>query len=172
MRETLQIVSFVALTTASIARASADPLMEDKLRQDLPPGWQLVVVEQERQKGHPHGLDEPLFRADFTNPGKQIMVPSSGDVPRKLNPRIQLYFYGLDSKSHVMKVIERERKCSWDVPIYFGETNDYLVVTSPSYVNHGIFTEDAKNMIRPMWKALRKHIDNKEDKTVERLAEP
>jgi hypothetical protein len=173
MRKTLQVMSFMALAAAGgLAPACAESLVLHNIRQDLPPGWKLDVIEQEGEKGHPHGLDEPLFRADFTNPHQQILAPSSGNTPRKLNPRIQLYFYGLDSKSHVMKVIERERKYSWDIPIYFGETKDYLVVTSPSYVNYGVFTEDAKKKIRPMWEVLRKHIEHKEDKTVDKLVEP
>jgi hypothetical protein len=71
-----------------------------------------------------------------------------------------------------MEVIEKESIYSWDIPIYFGETEKYIVVTSPAYVNYGVFSEDAKKAIRPMWQALRKRIDNKEDKTVEQLAEP
>ena len=53
-----------------------------------------------------------------------------------------------------------------------GETEKYIVVTSPAYVNYGVFSEEAKKAIRPMWEALRKRIDNKEDTNVEQLAEP
>jgi hypothetical protein len=69
-------------------------------------------------------------------------------------------------------VIKKERLYSWDIPIYFGETEEYFIVTSPLYVNHGVFTEEAKQTIRPIWKVLRQHIGNKGDKTVEQLAQP
>ena len=122
MKKSLQIFSIVALAMAGgVAPACADPLVLDRIRQDLPPGWQLIVEERKGEMGHPHGLDEPLFRADFVNPHQHISVPSVGDAPKKLNPRIQLYFYSIDSKSHVMEVIEAERIYSWDIPVYFGE---------------------------------------------------
>jgi len=125
-----------------------------------------VVVEHENEKGHPHGLDEPIFRADFSNPSRTFS--SHGE---KLCPLIQLYFYDIGSKTHVMQVIEKERLYSWNIPVYFGETEDYVVVTSPSFVNHGVFTEEAKKTIQPMWDVLRKHIENKEGGSVEQLVQ-
>ena len=71
-----------------------------------------------------------------------------------------------------MEVIRKERAYSWDIPIYFGETGDYLVVTSPAYVNHGVFTEEAKKGIRPMWTVLRKYVENRERSNVDELAQP
>jgi hypothetical protein len=44
---------------------------------------------------------------------------------------------------------------------------EYVIVTSPSYVNHGVFTERAKNAIRPMWNVLRIYIECKEDEFAE-----
>jgi len=71
-----------------------------------------------------------------------------------------------------MKVIGEQSLYSWDIPIYFGETEEYIVVTSPAYVNHGVFTEEAKNTIRPIWNALRIHIECKEDELIEQLVQP
>ncbi len=140
----------------------------NRMQGSLPDGWECTIVDQDGQKGHPQGLDEPLFRADFINPN----VLFDADRREGLNPTIQLYFYDIDSKIHIMKVIAEQGLYSWDIPIYFGETDEYIVVTSPSYVNHGVFTEAAKNTIRPMWNALRIHIECKEDELVEQLVQP
>ena len=131
-----------------------------QIRKDLPSGWQCRVVQQDGAKGHPHGLAEPLLRVDFSAPEQSFQSPIGGRRDR-VSPLIQLYFYDIATKAHVLEVIDKERVYSWDIPIYFGETEDYIIVTSPSYVNHGIFTEEAQKTIRPMWNVLRKHIENK-----------
>jgi hypothetical protein len=135
---------------------------------NLPDGWESTVEKTDGQKGHPHGLKEPVFRADYGNPNLLFGT----DRRKGMNPSIKLYFYQIDSKPNVMKVIDAEREYSWNIPIYFGETEEYVVVTSPLYVNHGVFTEEAKKTIRPMWNVLRKHIECKEDRSVEQLAQP
>ena len=166
----LALLCIVAGCTSQATSPREDALISE-ICAELPQGWTCTIEQASARKGHPHGLEEPLFRTDFTNPHKAFESPFAG-VRKKLNPIIQLYFYDIASKAHVMEVIEKEREHSWDIPIYFGETEKYIVVTSPAYVNYGVFSEDAKKAIRPMWQALRKRIDNKEDETVEQLAEP
>jgi hypothetical protein len=140
------------------------------IRNDLPAGWKCIVIKQDGKKGHPHGLEEPLMRIDLSSPGPSFQRTKGAG--RELSPLIQLYLYDIADKSHVQEVIKKERLYSWDIPIYFGETEEYFIVTSPLYVNHGVFTEEAKQTIRPIWKVLRQHIGNKGDKTVEQLAQP
>jgi hypothetical protein len=129
------------------------------------------VIHKKGEKGHPHGLGEPMMRMDLSSP-EQSFPNTKGARRKTLSPLIQLYLYNIADKPYIQEVIMKERPFSWDVPIYFGETEDYVVVTSPPYVNHGVFTEEAKKKIRPMWDALRKHIECKEDKAVEQLAQP
>ena len=150
----------------SQSRLGGDALISN-IHGNLPDGWECTVEKTDGQKGHPHGLKEPMFRVDITNPNE--IIP---DRPNKKRPSIQLYFYQIDSKPLVMKIIKEQAPHSWDIPIYFGETEEYVVVTSPSYVNHGVFTEEAKRTIRPAWKVLRKYIECKEDKSVEQLVQP
>jgi hypothetical protein len=182
MKKSLYVLATAVLTVASgcvkkgsvteTCSTDSDIALVSQIRNELPSGWVCTVVNQDGQKGHPHGLDEPLFRADFTNPQQVFEAPKGKNRAIKLNPLIQLYFYDIHSKAHTIKVIREESRYSWNIPIYFGETDKYIVVTSPSYVNHGVFTEDAKKTIWETWKVLRKHIVNKEDKTIEELAEP
>jgi len=147
--------------------APGEALLVSRIRIDLPDEWQCTIETKEGQKGHPHGLDELLFRVDFSNPDKTFYDRFKG----KLSPLIQLYFYEISSKAHIMRVIEKEKEYSWNIPIYFGETDKYIAVTSPPYVNHGVFTEDAKRAIRPIWNVLRKHIENKEGGNVDEMAQ-
>lgn len=167
MKTTFHIVLLCLLVACTSQFKSDVPLLISRIQEGLPDGWECVVEKTSGQKGHPHGLKEPVFRVDFTNPNATI--PGR---PNNMNPSIQLYFYPIESKPHVMTVIDKERMYSWDIPIYFGETEEHIVVTSPAYVNHGVFTEEAKKTIRPMWNVLRKYIECKEDQLVEQLAQP
>ena len=167
MKRIMHLVLFVIVCIA-MGCTSKPVSFVNRMQGSLPDGWECTIVYQDGQKGHPQGLDEPLFRADFINPD----VSFDADRRTGLNPTIQLYFYDIDSKLHVMKVIAEQSLYSWDIPIYFGETEEYIVVTSPSYVNHGVFTEEAKNTIRPMWNALRIHIECREHEFIEQLVQP
>ncbi|MCD4777105.1 MAG: hypothetical protein K8S15_13795 [Candidatus Aegiribacteria sp.] len=160
----------VLLINVCIAMGSTNDTISlaNRMQDSLPDGWECTIVDQDGHKGHPQGLDEPLFRVDFINPD----VLFDADRRIGLNPTIQLYFYDINSKPDVMKVIGEQSLYSWDIPIYFGETEEYIVVTSPAYVNHGVFTEEAKNTIRPIWNALRIHIECKEDELIEQLVQP
>lgn len=155
---------------ASTRPAARDDPLISRIRRDLPQDWTCTVQQNAGRKGHPHGLEEPRFRADLTN-ASRTFERRLGKMRKELNPVIPLYFYDIRSKAHVMEVIEKERNYSWNIPIYFGETSQYVVVTSPAYVNHGCFTPDAKQAIAPAWSVLRKHIESKEETTVEQLAE-
>jgi hypothetical protein len=44
------------------------------------------------------------------------------------------------------------------------------VVTSPAFVNGGLFTLEERRALRPMWKVLRDLIPNKEKTGVDELA--
>jgi hypothetical protein len=154
-----------------LTAALDEPLIITQIRSHLPNDWKCTVEKQEGKKGHPHGLDEPVFRADFSNPHQTVDAPRA-DGGKAPNPLIPLYFYNIHSKARVMEVIDKERIYSWDIPIYFGETEEYIVVTSPAYVNHGIFTKEAKKSLEPMWEVLRKYIKNKENTGVDELAQP
>lgn len=144
-----------------------EPTFISRIRQDMPSGWHCTLIRQYGEKGHPHGLKRPVFRADFAAP-QQFFT----DGKRRVSPLIQLYLYDIAEKAYVLAVIAREQFYSWNIPIYFGETENYIVVTSPSYVNHGIFTEEAKKAIQPMWNVLRRHIPNREFDSTDELAQP
>jgi len=142
-------------------------ILVSEIRKDLPSGWQCRAIQKDGEKGHPHGLGEPKIRMDLSSPEQSFQ-----DAKGTLSPLIQLYLYDIADKPHIQEVIQKEIEFSWDIPIYFGETEEYFVVTSPPYVNHGVFTDVARRTIRPTWEVLRKHIPNKGDKSVDQMAQP
>jgi len=77
----------------------------------------------------------------------------------KINPLLWLYFYDIAKKQEIMEIIVKESIYSWCIPIYFDETKKYIVVTSPCYINSGIFTEEAKSYYSPLEKSLKGYFD-------------
>jgi hypothetical protein len=139
------------------------------IRARLPAGWSCSVYPSSDVKALPHGLERPVFQVVTANTNLSFV---KSDVPRLVmqSPVIPLYFYQHSKKADIMKIIRKESNYSWSIPIYFGETDDFVVVTSPAFVNGGVFTPEARHALRPMWKALRELIPNKEKTGVDELA--
>ncbi len=123
----------------------------------LPAGWELQVIDQTGTMNPPHGLNEPLFRIDFVDHTHQFK--DSGE--RVYNPSLRLYFYDIQEKDAVLNTIEAEKMFSWDVPIYFDETTEYIIVTSPLYINRGHFTDETEALYQPLENALKECFQGK-----------
>jgi hypothetical protein len=57
-------------------------------------------------------------------------------------------------KAQITRAIDAERNYSWDIPPCYAETRDYLVVTSPPWINNGVYTDEAKKLMAPLEQAL------------------
>jgi hypothetical protein len=135
----------------------------------LPTGWDCRMLQGDEVKLVPHGLKRPLFEFVASNTNVSF-VKDPGSPQGIKNPVIPLYFYRQADKAEIMKIIEKEIVFSWDIPVYFGETDDLVVVTSPAYVNGGVFTPEARRALRPMWQLLRGIIPNRENTRVDEFA--
>ena len=95
------------------------------------------------------------------------------DQYKAVNPNLRLHFHPVAEREDVLKTIKAEQMYSWDIPILFAETRDYLVVTSPGWQNHwtervgsttwgpGDYSEAANKAIAPLLQALRSYFDGK-----------
>jgi len=45
------------------------------------------------------------------------------------------------------------------IPIYFNETNKYIIVTSPCYINSGVFTEETQSYYIVLEKSLKEYFN-------------
>jgi hypothetical protein len=147
-----------------------EPRILHDIRARLPRGWNCSAYQGDAVKEVPHGLDKPVFQVVASNTNLAFLLSTNAPHPKMQNPIVPLYFYRHSEKAGIMKVIEKERIYSWNIPIYFGETDEFVVVTSPAYVNGGWFTLEARRGLRPMWKVLRDLIPNKEKTGVDELA--
>ncbi len=148
---------------------NVEPQVVRDIRTRLPVGWNCSFCQSKEVKLVPHGLGKPIFQVVAANTNLSFVKSA---VPRmtKQSPLIPLYFYRHSQKADLMKIIEKESIYSWSIPIYFGETDEFVVVTSPAFVNGGVFTSEARHALRPMWAVLREVIPNKEKTGVDELA--
>ncbi len=128
--------------------------------ENIPEGWNYTIITQDLGEiERPHGLWEPVAIVDFTNLNKEIEYYPDMKTDKKYHPSLRLYFYNITEKQEIMEIIGQEKNYSWCIPIYFDETKKYIIVTSPCYINSGIFTEEAKGYYSPLEKSLKEFFD-------------
>ena len=133
-----------------------EELSEEKLGNEvlnigegIPNGWSYTVIAEEGKMGSPHGLEEPVIRVDFINQNEEL---ENFGTTKKYNPSLRLYFYNIAEKQEIIEIITGESVYSWCIPIYFDETNKYIIVTSPCYKT-AEFSRKKRTIIIPLWKS-------------------
>ncbi|MEQ8225240.1 MAG: hypothetical protein ABRQ37_23170, partial [Candidatus Eremiobacterota bacterium] len=119
----------------------------------IPAAWTCTVITDDLEKAErPHGLHAPIAITEFTN--KTVEINGHN---KKINPSLNLYFYDISEKEKIKGIIKKEALYSWNIPVYFDETKNFIIITSPSYINNGIFTEEAKKYYSPLEKSLKEY---------------
>ncbi len=120
----------------------------------LPPGWNFTIITQNLEEiPRPHGLWNPVAVVNFTNPS--LSFKGAGGEHQHLS--LWLYFYNISEKHEIMGIIANESIYSWCIPIYFNETHQYIIVTSPCCINGGVFTEETQQYYIVLEKSLKKY---------------
>jgi hypothetical protein len=153
--------------SAAIAQSPGEAVAAD-IRKNLPDGWTCTLISETGKMGHPHGLEEPLFRLDFVNPNVAF-IEETGPV----HPNLRLHFHASAERERILKTIEAERAYSWAIPTLFADTRDYVVVTSPLWQNNnkvqvgnttwgaGVYTQEANRLIAPLLQTLKQYFDSR-----------
>jgi hypothetical protein len=176
----MRILSTVAVVLASVLLEWATPARATQslgeaaasdIRKWLPDGWTCTLISEKGKMGHPHGLEEPLFRLDFVNVSRAFPVANEPDQTKLVHPNLRLHFHASAERERILKAIEAERIYSWAIPVLFADTKDYIVVTSPLWQNHysttlgnttwgaGMYTEEANRLIAPLLRALKEYFN-------------
>lgn len=166
----LSVNASICLAEDKVSLAGAEGVALD-LQNAIPKGWTCTLVSQKGKMGHPHGLEEPLFRLDFANTNLTFRGEITPGQSQLMHPNLRLHFHAIAERERILKTIKAEQIYSWDIPILFAETKQYLIVTSPLWQNHytektgdtawgaGVYTEEANKAIAPLIKALREYCD-------------
>ena len=180
MRRVLPVGLIVAVATVAGGSAlsaqsgqkpqSAAESVAAAVRTHLPDGWTCTLIAEPGKMGHPHGLEEPLFRLDFENPATTFRDDIGSGTTRMVHPNLRLHFHAIADRERILRTIEAERVYSWDIPTLFAETGEYMIVSSPLWQNNnattvgelrprgsGVYTEEAHRAIAPLLAALKNH---------------
>jgi hypothetical protein len=162
MSSNLLAVLFTAIVLKCATEASPAEDVSSDIQKHLPNGWSCTLISEKGTMGHPHGLAEPLFRLDFTNANLVFQAEAvKGQQYEPIHSSLRLHFHAKAEREAVLKTIKAEQLYSWDIPILFAETQDYLIVTSPGWQNHGVYTAAANDVIAPLLQALKRYCDAK-----------
>lgn len=89
-------------------------------------GYGKIITQNSEEMVIPHGLWKPVAIVNFNNP--TIELEEAVDV--HINPSLWLYFYDIKEKQEIMDIIDKEIIYSWCVPVYFDETDRYIIVST------------------------------------------
>ncbi len=153
----LLIIAIFSMAIALMPRRAPEKLGDEILNvgECIPEGWNCTIITQNLERAErPHGLWEPVAIVNLINPSAEFK-----ETYGKINPSLRLYFYDIAEKQEIMKIIAKEVVYSWCRPIYFDETQKYVIVTSPCYINSGVFSKELMNYYSPLEKSLKGYFD-------------
>ena len=76
---------------------------------------------------------EPLFVIKYVKPGVTFTA-FGGEIK---NPQLVLNFFDISETQEMVDLVISQKDYPWCITWYFGETNRYIILTSPCFVNHG-----------------------------------
>ena len=142
-----------------------DPIPAFISQLELPAGWNCLYSNQSRFRiassrfpaavseflKPAHGLWEPKFAVEFENTASPF---DFGGEP--LNPYLRLTFYPRSEMVKIQAVEKMEAIFSWDIPVRFGQTSNYYVISSPEWMNHGMNAPETRLVYQPFEDMLRR----------------
>ena len=124
-----------------------------------PAGWSCEIIEQNFDKNDiPKNAKDPIAIVKYTN--TNIDINYLYDI--KIKPSLILDLYPIAQKKELIEFIRSQQMYSWCIPIYYGETKNYFIISSPCFINNGTFTDQSKAAIDDLQNALNKIISKKE----------
>lgn len=117
----------------------------------VPEGWECqVVLDQFNPDDIPASTGEPLAIIKYTNTNRVFMTGENLEV----HPSLILNIHSIKEKENLIQLIRSQQLYSWCIPLYYGETETYFIITSPCFINGGCFSEEANTSIEDLFSAL------------------
>ncbi|MFV0593345.1 MAG: hypothetical protein ACK5M7_18375 [Draconibacterium sp.] len=157
-RNLLLSVVITFLTLSSCEENMKDTSLDD-FCSVKPTGWECEIIETDFNTADiPQNAETPVAIVKYYNSDREF----EGIGQSTLTPSLILNFYPIEQKEEQLAFIDSQKFFSWCIPVYFGETHDYFIVTSPCFKNSGTFTEEANTSIADLYEALDKVIIKKD----------
>jgi hypothetical protein len=153
---TIGLLFVAVILISGCTNKIAKELEIQNIGEAVPDDWNYMITTQNLEEmPRPHGLWKPAAIVNFSNPNAEFEMT----INIYRNPSLLLYFYNIAEKQQINSIIEKESIYSWCIPIKFDETKKYIIVTSPCYMNGGVFTEEANKYYSPLEKSLREYFN-------------
>lgn len=147
-------IFLVIIVYNACERSQENPVIED-FCSVIPDDWSCEIIrEQFDQNDIPRNAPEPFAVIRYIN--ENDAVTGMGDV--QFSPSLILDVYPIKQKNELIDLVKSQQMYSWCIPVYYGETDDFFILTSPCFINRGTFTEEANTTIKELQESLEKII--------------
>jgi len=152
--------SYLVFLISIILLASCDKDYNNKTRNQTfdefcsvtPDGWECTITTSDFDVHNiPRNAETPIAIIKYLNPN----IEFTKDTDIKVNPTLIIDFYEIERKQELIDFVISQQLYSWCIPIYYGETKDYFIITSPCFINGGSFIDEANACINDLHEALK-----------------
>jgi len=150
----LFLIIYISFLLLSCEKEEKNPTLNDFCN-IKPTGWDCEIIQNDFDKNDiPQNAKEPIAVVKYKNTNREL-IHLSGAM---FYPSLILDLYPIAQKRELIDLIKSQQIYSWCIPIYYGETKDYFILTSPCFINAGTFTEQADSSINDLHNAINKII--------------
>ncbi len=150
-KKSLLLIVLILLSQLSCEKDEKNPTLDDFCN-IKPNGWSCEIIQMGFDKNEiPRNAKEPIAIIKYKNINREIIQFSD----TKINPSLILDLYSIKQKQELIELIKSQQIYSWCIPIYYGETKDYFIVTSPCFINSGLFTEQSDSCLFDLQNAIK-----------------
>jgi len=148
----LLMIILVTVLLISCEKVESDPDINE-FCSIAPIGWECEIIQENFDENDiPKNAGQPIAIIKYFNSDKKFAYFGTGT---EVHPSLTLNLYPIEKKSDLIALIKSQQIFSWCIPIYYGETKKYFIVTSPCFINGGSFTPDANTCIEDLHKAIK-----------------
>jgi hypothetical protein len=146
------MLSIIILASCDDNKIDAGDRTFDEFCSVAPEGWQCFISTSDFDvQKIPQKAETPIAIIEFQNPN----IEFTSYTDRKVHPSLIIDFYEIGRKQELKDIITSQQLYSWCIPIYYGETEDYFIITSPCFINSGSFTDEAYSCLDDLHEALK-----------------
>jgi len=150
IKNLIGLLIIIIIHLLSCEKNETDPTLEDFCTVK-PNGWDCEIIQSNFDvNDFPRNTEKPLAIIKYKNLNREFTRYND----TKANPSLILDLYSIKQKDDLNDFIISQQMYSWCIPIYYGETKDYFIMTSPCFINSGSFTEEADSCISDLHKSL------------------
>ncbi|MFZ5833719.1 MAG: hypothetical protein ACOY3P_26835 [Planctomycetota bacterium] len=138
----------------------------------LPAGWMLTESTDPKQFKPLRGLSNPVAQLKLTDHSTTLTRDLAPGKPETFHPTLILLVFPRSQLETVEEAAEKEAVRSDCSPMIFGQTDQYVFVTSPGYVNRGLHSPEAEATVERLKASLKDSMEIREPVVWTKSARP